>query len=235
MSGDAVLAYKESKGTKIINSINRWWWNLLWKKFTLGPIVKEESNLVKHAKREFVYAGYIPLEDEQEDDPNKWMQENILELLQVFGDQGHSGTSAPYAIRMFQKLADFKPLGPIKCTDDEWALGESFSNNNIYQNKRLSSVFKEGKDGPPYYLEAIVWNETGEHSGGFTGTVDGISSSQAINLPFTPKTFYIDVISKRWADKEETKEDPNGDWWTHKIKYPTQLEEVWMYYKKPEL
>ena len=207
----------------------KWWWHgILRKKWVIGPIIYEENNFVKHAKREFIAIGYKPVDEE--DGPNKWIQEGTFELLDVFGDQGHSGSSAPFAIRFFTKLAGFKPLSPIKCDDAEWNyVGHG---DDTYQNNRLSSVFKTGKDGDPYYIDAIVWNETGEHSGAFTGTVDGIRSSQLINLPFTPKTFYIDVVSTRWADKEEKVKDLNGDWWTHKIKDPKQLKEVWEYYKK---
>ena len=78
------------------------------------------SNYVEHAKREFLSLGYKPI-DKCEDDPDKWIQENVLELLEVFDKQGHSGHSAPFAIKYFSKLANFKPLGPIQCTEEEWA------------------------------------------------------------------------------------------------------------------
>lgn len=158
------------------------------------------SNLVEHAKREFVYLGYTPLDIKQEDDPNKWIQENVLELLEVFAKQGHSGSSAPFCIKYFEKLAMFKPLSTIKCTDDEW--GESISHDDTFQNKRLSSVFKKGKKGWPYYLDAIVWKNQKGHT--YTGSAidkngKEIRSRQFIKLPFTPKTFYIDVIEKEVA------------------------------------
>ena len=71
------------------------------------------SNLIEHAKRELKLAGYIPLDQEQEDGPNKWIQENILELLKVFSEQRHSGASASYAINLFKELASFGILTPI--------------------------------------------------------------------------------------------------------------------------
>lgn len=40
-------------------------------------------NLVEHAKQEFLAAGYKPIEELKEDDPNRWIQENVLELLKV--------------------------------------------------------------------------------------------------------------------------------------------------------
>jgi hypothetical protein len=43
-------------------------------------------------------------------------------------------------------------------------------------------------------------------------------------FPFTPKTFYIDVL------EEEIKKDD----WIMWVKDPKQLDEVWEYYKKPD-
>jgi len=179
------------------------------------------SRLIDHAKREFLKLGYKPIED-CDDDPNKWMQENILELLEVFSTQGHSGSSAPYVIDMFMKLAAFEPIGPILCTDDEW----SDISDNSYQNTRCSAVFKDGLDGKPYYLDAIVWKN--QNNDTFTGNCvlnsknEKISSRQNIKLPFNPKTFYIDVV--------EYEITPNN--FESRIKDESQLKEVWKYYEK---
>ena len=179
------------------------------------------SNLIEHAKREFLALGYIPLDQKQENGPNKWIQEGVLELIEVFSKQGHSGSSAPYCVRCFEKLALFKPLTPIKCDDVEWVeVGE-----RVYQNKRLSSVFKEGKEGKPYYLNAIVWrNQKGcTYTGGaFNSKGEMIRSRQFIKLPFTSKTFYVDVI-----EKEVKKDD-----FEFYIKDEAQLKAVFEYYKK---
>ena len=152
------------------------------------------GNLIEHAKREFKALGYKPVE-ECEDDPNKWIQESVLELIEVFAKQGHSGSSAPFCVNFFEKLASFKPLSPIKCTDDEWF---KTGCKNCYQNKRLTSVFKDGKKGFPYYIDAIVWrNQKGmTYTGSAQLNGKEISSRQFIRLPFTPKTFYVDVIEK---------------------------------------
>lgn len=191
------------------------------------------SNLVEHAKREFKALGYIPLDQEQDDDPNKWIQENVLELLEVFSKQGHSGSSAPYCISMFTKLADFKPLKPITCEDNEWN-----DTGHGFQNKRLSAVFKDGKDGKPYYIEAIVFK--GQNGLTFTSSSvelsDGvtIASRQFIRLPFTPKTFYIDVIETEWHKDRDTGEltkQDGGGWWTSIVKDKNQLKAVAEYYQ----
>lgn len=185
------------------------------------------SNLVEHAKIELLKLGYKPIED-CEDDPDKWIQENVLELLEVFSKQGHSGHSAPYVISLFNKLANFEPVAPIMCTDDEWTDVGKFGNDDTFQNKRCSAVFKQGVDGKPYYLDAIVWkNQKGNTYTGnncINSKHEKIKSSQLIKIPFTPKTFYIDVI-----DYEVAPDD-----WESVIKDESQLKEVWKYYEKPE-
>lgn len=181
-------------------------------------------NSIDKAKNEFLKLGYKPIEEYDQDNPDRWIQENVLELLEVFSKQGHSGFSAAYVINLFSKLAKHEPLTPIMCTDDEWSdIGEEMG-TDIYQNNRCSAVFKNGKNGKPYYLDAIVWrNQKGVT---FTGTVlnskkEKIYSHQTIRIPFNSKTFYIDVI------------EPPDDSPIY-IKDDIQLKKVWKYYEHQE-
>lgn len=80
--------------------------------------LSNESSYARHAKREMLAAGYKSVDEDEV--PNKWIQQNVLELLAVFSMQGHSGFSAPYCIDMFQKLAKFEPLVPLSGAPDEW-------------------------------------------------------------------------------------------------------------------
>jgi len=186
------------------------------------------SNYLNHANREFKYAGWMDEYGKFKDDMQELICKQVLELLEVFGGHGHSGSSAPYAVSLFKKLAEFKPITSIKCTDDEWG-----TEADCFQNKRLSAVFKKDKDSAPYYLEAIVWKGA-DDGDQFTGSVDGISSHQFIRLPFTPKTFYIDVY--RVPCEREDKDCVicgSGDYVYH-IKDKKQLDKVFEYYKKEE-
>jgi len=181
---------------------------------------------LEHAKREFQKLGYKPIE-ECEDDIDKWIQESVLELLEVFSKQGHSGSSAPFAIHYFEKLANHEPLAPIMCTEDEWNSCADVGDHELFQNNRCSAVFKCGINGNPYYIDAIVWRS--ENGFSFTGSVfnsknEKIYSKQDIKLPFTPKTFYVDVI-----DIEIGKDD-----YEHRIKDESQLKEIWKYYEHQE-
>ena len=141
----------------------------------------EDSAFIAHAKGEFAALGYTPLDQEQEDGPDKWMQENILELLRVFSRQDHSNSSAPYCISMFKKLASFEPLAPIMGTDNEWV----DVSDGLWQNKRCSHVFKDA-DG--------AWDIDGKifidpRGGSYTNR----NSRVMIEFPYVPKREYVNV------------------------------------------
>ena len=79
--------------------------------------------------------------------------------------------------------------------DGDWCDVSDISQNPMFQNKRNPAVFKDGKDARPCFLDAIIW--VLEDGTGFTGTVEGIKSRQFIRMPFTPKSFYVRIDSKR--------------------------------------
>lgn len=51
-------------------------------------------SLVEHAEREFSILYKDSKADELGQEMNSMMKENVIELLKVFGEQGHSGFSA---------------------------------------------------------------------------------------------------------------------------------------------
>ena len=189
--------------------------------------MKNDNAYMAHAIREFRAAGWIDDSGEFNDEMQEMICNHVLKLLEVFDGEGHSGSSAPYAVNMFKKLALFEPLTPINGSEDEW------SDDN--QNIRESALFRD--DNGAYYLDAIVFR--GQNGSCFTGNgvslKDGrtISSRQYIRqFPFIPKTFYVDVIETEWADEEETIKKEGGGWWTSVVKDESQLEEVFEYYKQ---
>lgn len=121
------------------------------------------------------------------DEMNDAMCEHILKMVNVFAEEGHSGFSAEYAISILQKLLRFEPLSPLTGEDDEWdEVGEEYG-NSTYQNKRLSRVFKEGKDGQAYNIRGKVFVEPNGAS--YTSR----DSCVYIEFPYTPKTEYVNV------------------------------------------
>lgn len=107
------------------------------------------SNLVEFAKNQLK-----ELNKEEPGGVNKLMEDDILELMEVFSKQGHSGFSANYCIETFSRLAKFKPIVPLFGTDDEWA--EPFDSEGTRQNKKLHSVFKEA-NGKCYDIDAVIF------------------------------------------------------------------------------
>jgi hypothetical protein len=153
--------------------------------------------LRNYAETELAFIGY----DHKCDGIDLSMKNCVLELIDVFSKQGHSGFSANECVTLFNKLARFEPLKPIMCTDDEWCEVFEISDETLFQNKRHSAIFKQGRFGRPYFIDAIVWID--ESDCGFTGVVEGIRSRQFIKIPFTPKTFRIKVDSQeRIIDRE---------------------------------
>ena len=110
--------------------------------------------LIEHAKIELQIAGLF---DEEGDFYGGATGEAVMELIEVFSKQGHSGMSAPIVADLFKKLANYETLQPITGKDEEWGdvrdLGDGVP---WYQNKRCSALFKDGVDGKPYYIDAIV-------------------------------------------------------------------------------
>ena len=139
-------------------------------------------SLIEHAKTELKAMGYVSLDEDQEDGPNKWIQENLFELIEVFAEQGHSGFSAGYCINAFNKLARFEPLTPLTGEDWEWIeVG-----TRIWQNIRCGHVFKEGSGGRAYDINGKVFVTPDGN------TYTSKDSRVYIDFPYTPKTEYID-------------------------------------------
>lgn len=158
------------------------------------------GNLIAHAKRELQAAGYKL--DGTDEPYNKMAAEAILELIEVFGKQGHSGFSAGYCISAFAALAKFEPLGPLTGDDSEW-FDHGHNDSTKYQNKRCGHVFK-GADGIAYDSQAVVFEEPGGCR--FTGR----HSRMPVTFPYTPRTAYAKVAAD--ATDEEKKAAADLAW-----------------------
>lgn len=86
-----------------------------------------------------------PESDEMQDAIKK----DILEIIDVFSNQGHSGMTGAYTLRCLDRLLRFKPLTPLTGADDEW--GEPHGPDEAQQNKRCSSVFRKRFDNKTAY------------------------------------------------------------------------------------
>lgn len=149
------------------------------------------SNYEKHAIAEFMACGWLDQNGKYCDEMQEAICEHVLKLLEVFDGEGHSGSSAPYAINLFSKLAKFEPVAPLTGEDWEW----NEVGNGVYQNKRCGAVFKQTDrfDGKAYYLDAKVFWEWYLGEDGVPGKSYFTSSNscEPIEFPYTPKTEYV--------------------------------------------
>jgi hypothetical protein len=150
------------------------------------------SNYHKHALEEFRAAKWLDENGNYCDEMQEAICKHILKLLNVFGEEGHSGSTAPYTINLFSKLAAFEPVVPITGEDWEWVEVST----GVYQNKRCSHVFKQADrfNGQAYDIDGRVFWEWVKSS--IDGTIyksyfTGGDSFVPITFPYTPKREYV--------------------------------------------
>ena len=148
------------------------------------------SNLLKYAMHELDLIGMT----EDSGDMNKAMRDHILHMVKEFSDEGHSGMSASYALKLLTNLLDFKPLTPLTGEDDEWTILD-YGGDMRAQNKRCFHVFK-GDDGWAYDSEGVVFYEwrTDKNGERYKSHFTNKDSRVYITFPYTPTKEYREVI-----------------------------------------
>lgn len=114
-----------------------------------------------------------------------FMDKCVLEVLGVFAEQGHSGLSARYAIRLLERLMRFLPLTPLTGEDDEW----NEIAQGTYQNRRCSRVFKE--NGQAYDIDGKAFSDDGGRTW-FTNGDSRVPVSFPYAVPTKPEFVYLD-------------------------------------------
>lgn len=134
------------------------------------------SKLKSHAQRELELAGWY----EKDSVYGGMIPEAVLELMEVFSKQGHSGGSAPIVISLFKKLAMWEAISPLTGEDAEW----NEVSEGVFQNNRQSTVFKQADrfNGQAYTIEGKVFSDNGGLSW-FTNS----NSFVPIEFPYTHK------------------------------------------------
>lgn len=154
------------------------------------------NNYQIHAQNEFKAAGWLNNDGTFKNKMQEKICKHVLKLLDVFHEEGHSGSSALYAIRLFSMLAKFEPLVPL--TGEDWEWNEVGS--DMWQNKRCSHVFKDANrfDGQAYDINGIVFydyhtDEDGNKAKSYFTSGD---SAKPITFPYTPTTEYQERIEE---------------------------------------
>ena len=154
---------------------------------------------------EFKAAKWLDDDGKYYDEMQEAICVHVLKLLDVFADEGHSGSSAPYAVNVFKKLAMFEPLVPLTGEDWEW----HEPSPGVFQNKRCSRVFKQADrfDGQAYDIDGRVFYEWNEREldpdeEGYPGKrrfkshYTSRDSLVPVTFPYTPSTEYVEQASE---------------------------------------
>jgi len=150
------------------------------------PFDPKTSNLYQHAVKELQWLTEEEDDEDPNGGPNKWAYDNILELIEVFARQGHSGMSAPYVINIFKELANYKIIGGLTGEDNEWNdVSEYGDGTMLYQNNRDSRVFKD--DSGAWFLDGTLFEDP-IYPGNYMSTIK--SRHYIKSFPYTPKTVY---------------------------------------------
>lgn len=157
----------------------------------------------KHAEQEFRAAKWTNDDGSFKDEMQEMICKHVLDLLKVFAEEGHSGSTAPYTINLFTKLAKFEPIVPLTGEDWEW----TEVHDGVFQNKRCSRVFKQAGcfDGQAYDIDGVVFYEWHERpldddEEGYPGvrryksSYTSKDSRVPVTFPYTPTTEYREVV-----------------------------------------
>jgi len=113
---------------------------------------KLNENMTEFARNELQLAGLF----DEDSDYDGMIGEAVLELIETFAKQGHSGFSAGLTQTIFNKLASYKPLSELTDNPKEWMLvteEEKLSPMEIkplYQSRRSPTCFSHD-NGKTYY------------------------------------------------------------------------------------
>jgi len=119
----------------------------------------------------------------------KEVTKDVLELLDVFEKQGHSGFSASYVVDIFKKLVEGRPLTPLTGENDEWAEPFSFGPNDVPSqlNKRCHGLFRKNYDNSTArYMDDIVFSDNGGITW-FTCEAKAQKYRKPIQFPWMPQ------------------------------------------------
>lgn len=119
-------------------------------------------SIINYAKKELDIVG---MTEDSPDEMNRAMRKHILHMVDEFAKEGHSGSSASYALSILEKVLNWKPLSPLTGEDSEWMDVSSYnfdSGYTAFQNIRCPEIFKnvypDGRE-EAYTINGIVFWE----------------------------------------------------------------------------
>ena len=171
-------------------------------------IEKADCGYVDYALSEFQFMGWLDVEG-YDDEMQEVMCESVIEMLETLHNQHFSGGVIDYALRLFLKLAQFRPLGELTGKPEEWREIDWHENDIRFQNIRCGNIWMD-KDGRAYNNQARLFQY--EDSIGATFVANpysreyikfpyAVPTEKVITLPVKYKEGGIDTVPDEvWAE-----------------------------------
>lgn len=134
--------------------------------------------------------------DEEAKNVQKVINKDILDIIKLFSEQGHSGFSAHYSMNILKRLMDYKPLSPITDNENEWTKLD-YDNDLAFQCKRCPSLFKDS-DGRVYNVEGRIFSDDSGHTW-YTNGNSRIYVTLPYSVPDKPEYVVLDTKQQRNA------------------------------------
>lgn len=159
-----------------------------------GKKKRENSSLVAWVERE------LNMLHKDKDGMQDAMNKCIMDIVEVFDKQGHSGFSASYVISAIHRLLAWKPLTPLTGADEEW---EKTSTPGLEQNRRYTSVFREnGDNATAYDTKGKIFSDNGGITW-FTSKESHVPITFPYTVPERPQQVYLDKDRNDISDQPE--------------------------------
>lgn len=93
--------------------------------------------------------------DHEPEEMQEWIELDVLEVIDLIAQQGHSGFSHGYMLSLLIPLLKDLPITPLTGKDWEWGTGAGDDQNN-----RCSKVFRR-KDRTAYNIDGYAFSDNG--------------------------------------------------------------------------
>lgn len=132
LSPQMQFAWKQAAAAVVVHSVVR---------DALQLETGADSNLVRYARQQLEESGWF---DPNDGDYGGKIGPAVLEIVQTFAKQGHSGGSQAIMLSLLERLLSYKPIAAIRnpMEKDEYIdHSEISSGDPVFQSTRISTVF----------------------------------------------------------------------------------------------
>lgn len=88
------------------------------------------------------------------------LNHDVLDLIEFFDIQGHSGKQRSHVANAVKRILEFKPITPLTGEDDEW--NTPIGDQSVQNNKRCPAVFRKNFDNSTaWYINGVLFSKDG--------------------------------------------------------------------------